>query len=258
MTDNFYGRPLAAVHDAHYSDHARAAAQTLLSDLRTAGHHTGTVVDLGCGGGVLAGIVTAAGYDVVGIDISPAMVEIARRRVPRATFRQGSIWDIPLPPAVGVTAIGEIVNYAADPRAGLEHLGGLIERAAAALVPGGTLLFDVATPGRAGPDGATVGVVDRPEHTMHVEARETTADDGTPVLVRRIELFARDGALDRRADEVHRLRLYDADTVRGLLDRAGFEVSTHASYGDRRLAPGWVAFAARIPGTSPAGGMPSA
>jgi SAM-dependent methyltransferase len=43
------------------------------------------VLDVGCGSGTLLDAAVAAGADAVGVDISPAMVEAARRRVPAAT-----------------------------------------------------------------------------------------------------------------------------------------------------------------------------
>jgi SAM-dependent methyltransferase len=43
------------------------------------------VLDIGCGAGSLLEAAVAAGAEAVGADISPAMVEAARRRVPSAT-----------------------------------------------------------------------------------------------------------------------------------------------------------------------------
>jgi SAM-dependent methyltransferase len=43
------------------------------------------VLDVGCGFGTLLDAAVAAGADAVGVDISPAMVDAARRRVPGAT-----------------------------------------------------------------------------------------------------------------------------------------------------------------------------
>ena len=44
------------------------------------------VLDIGCGAGTLLEAATTAGADAVGVDISTAMVEAARRRAPNATI----------------------------------------------------------------------------------------------------------------------------------------------------------------------------
>lgn len=246
MTEPFYDADLAAVHDVDFTDVARAAAGDLLRRLGEAGHDGGTVVDLGCGGGALAAVLVGAGYDVLGVDLSPAMIGRARRNVPGARFVQGSVWDTDLPPAVAVTAIGEVVNYAADTRAGRDQLSVLFDRVRTALAPGGVFLFDVATPGRGGPDGHRTAFADTAAYTLHVEVRETT-DDDRAALERRMVLFTRDGDVYRRSDEVHHLRLYRTAVVTDLLDAAGFEVTVSTAHGERRLAPGWVAIAATTP-----------
>ena len=51
MTQPFYDADLAAVHESDFADVARSAAGVLLRRLADAGHHRGTIVDLGCGGG---------------------------------------------------------------------------------------------------------------------------------------------------------------------------------------------------------------
>ncbi|HSJ45819.1 MAG TPA: methyltransferase domain-containing protein [Euzebyales bacterium] len=250
MIEPFYDAELAAVHEADFTDVARSAAGVLLRRLADAGHHSGTIVDLGSGGGALAGVLVDAGYDVLGIDLSAAMVELARANVPGARFVQGSVWDAALPPAVAVTAIGEVVNYAADARAGVDQLAHLIDRVRTELAPGGVFLFDIATPGRGGPDGRRTGFTDTAAYTMHFESREATDDDGTATLERRMVLFTRDGDVYRRSDEVHHLRLYRAATVTDLLEAAGFEATMLAAYGERLLPSGWIAIAATVPATA--------
>lgn len=247
MTQPFYDAELAAVHEADFADVAHSAAGVLLRRLADAGHHGGTVVDLGCGGGTLASVLVDAGYDVLGIDLSAAMIALARGRLPGTRFQQGSVWDAELPGAVAVTAIGEVVNYAADARAGTGQLADLVRRVHAALAPGGVFLFDIATPGRGGPDGTRTGFTDTDRYTMHFEGHETVTDDGTATLERRMVLFTRDGDVYRRTDEVHHLRLYDPTTVTAMLDDAGFATSMLAAYGDRPLSAGWIAIAASVP-----------
>lgn len=53
------------------------------------------VLDVGCGTGLpTARQLADAGHEVVGIDISPGMLELARRNVPHATFHQADIVDL--------------------------------------------------------------------------------------------------------------------------------------------------------------------
>lgn len=244
----FYDADLAAAHDADFTAYARAAAFDLLHLLAEAGHTRGTVVDLGCGSGVTTAVLAEAGYDVLGVDASPAMIDIARRRAPTARVERASIWEIELPGAVAVTAVGEVVNYrdVADPHRDSEALRRLVRDVRRALVPGGILLFDVATPGRAGPTGRASAFHDRPTYSLYFEAQEAT-DDGAATLERRMVLFQRDGDRYRRSDEVHHLTLYDAEQVAALLREEGFGVTMVEAYGNLPPTPGWRAFIARRP-----------
>ena len=54
--------------------YAQEAAPGVLGILREAGVDEGTVVDLGCGSGILLRALSDAGYTTVGIDPSPAML----------------------------------------------------------------------------------------------------------------------------------------------------------------------------------------
>ncbi len=94
------------------------------------------VLDVGCGGGTLLEAAIAAGADAVGVDISPPMVESARRRVPAATVLEADAQSEDLS-LVGpfdrvVSRFG--VMFFADPVAAFANL----RRAAA---PGGRLAF---------------------------------------------------------------------------------------------------------------------
>jgi SAM-dependent methyltransferase len=250
MTDPmFYGPDQALIHDREFGDLARRAATYLRPLLDEAGLRHGTVVDLGCGSGILASILTDAGYDVLGVDVSQDMIELASANAPKASFRHGSLLDVELPAAVAVTAIGEALNYATDPRASLDQLGRLAARVREALAPGGVFLFDVATPGRHGPDRIARRYHDHDDWTLYMRADES-ADHAT--LDRRITIFRKvdEPGPDRyrRSDEHHVLRLYELGAVIDALERAGFEVVTSDAYGSSSSstpAGGWAAVLAR-------------
>ena len=52
-------------------------------------------VDIGCGTGVITSAVVALGLDASGVDVVPEFVEVARERVPDATFAAGPAEKLP-------------------------------------------------------------------------------------------------------------------------------------------------------------------
>ena len=95
-----------------------------------------------------------AGYRVLGIDISEAMIELSRNKVPEAEFRVGSLFEVEIPSCDAVTAVSEVLNYLFDAENEERGLGRLFRRVHDALVPGGVFIFDVLGPGQV-PPGAT-------------------------------------------------------------------------------------------------------
>ncbi|WP_394816547.1 class I SAM-dependent methyltransferase [Streptomyces lancefieldiae] len=102
MTDEQQRQRAAAVFDALGADYEKAFAtskthrrslQWLLGRL-TPGSR---VLDVGSGTGrPTAETLAAAGHEVLGIDVSPVMVDLATRQVPDASFRCADIRDVPL------------------------------------------------------------------------------------------------------------------------------------------------------------------
>jgi SAM-dependent methyltransferase len=233
---SFYPADLARIHNEGFTDFSRAAVHALLARLPG----SGLVVELGCGSGVSSQMLSDAGYEVLGIDISEDMLAIARRQAPRATFRQGSLWQAELPACEAVTAIGEVLNYTADERAGADALPAFFARVHDALRPGGLFMFDFATPGRGTlrPGGPTILEGD----DWRIEA-DTSEDETTRTLERRMVIETNAG----KRIETHRLNLYDADWVRKCLEGPGFESEALDRYSDFGFWPGYAAFAAVKP-----------
>jgi SAM-dependent methyltransferase len=238
-----YGRDVAYVHDTGYGDFARDAVPGLLGLLRDGGVHEGLVVDLGCGSGIWSAALLKAGYEVLGIDASGELLEIARRRAPAASFVRGSLFDAPLPPCAAVTSIGECVTYGPDPHAGRAAFVALLERIGAALRRGGVLVFDVVTPGR------------EPRRTWNEGTDWIICVDGRPdpdagTYRRAMTVFRRGGAGAggdgwRRSDEVHDVWLYEPEDVLADLRAAGFAARELDGYGERvRFGAGHRGFAA--------------
>ncbi len=237
-----YKEDLAYIHDAGFGDYASNSAPGLLDILRHAGITTGLVVDLGCGSGLWARELADAGYDVLGIDISAAMIDIARKRVPAAEFQVGSLLKAKLPKCDAVTSLGECFNYLFDKNNGISELRRLFRRIYAALKPGGLLIFDIAEPGRG--KGPRQKHREGPDWAVLIEVDEDTR---TNRLTRRITSFRKVGDLYTRDEEVHQLQLYRRSEVAKELCDAGFRVRTLRAYGDQPMIDGCVGFVARKP-----------
>lgn len=235
----FYDDDLAYVHDVGFSGLATGLAPGLLTLLSDAGIAEGRVVDLGCGAGVWAERVSRAGYQAVGIDISQAMIELARRRLPSAEFHVGSIWDHDIPACRAATALGEVVCYQTG---GRQHLGSLFRKVFNALEPGGLLIFDVAEVG-----------LDRRRSPSFVEGDDWAClvrfeyDQKKDRLTRQITTFRKAGELFRRSRERHVQQLYKAKQVAEFLRKTGFRVRTVRKFGSHPLLPKRAGFVARKP-----------
>jgi magnesium-protoporphyrin O-methyltransferase len=84
------------------------------------------VLDAGCGTGALSEELARRGAEVVGVDISPKLIEIARARVPDRLgidFRAGDLADAALGRFTHVVAMDSLIYYS---DAELAHLLGLL------------------------------------------------------------------------------------------------------------------------------------
>jgi SAM-dependent methyltransferase len=236
-----YDEDLAYVHDKGFGDFARKASPGLLGMLRRSGVPDGLIVDLGCGSGIWARELSDAGYKVHGIDISSAMIRIARRRVPEGRFRTGSFLRVPLPQCDAVTSIGECLGYLFDGRGAMAELRRLFRRIHGVLGPGGVLIFDLLEPRHRERVTQERGGWDGEDWATIVQTEE---DGRGRVLTRRITSFRKVGRLYRRDHEVHRLRLYQRSEVAMELRRIGFRVRFLRGYGSlvfRRQQIGFLA-----------------
>jgi SAM-dependent methyltransferase len=72
----------------------------------------GLVLELGCGPGQIARYLRDQGLEIEGLDLSPAMVEVARELNPDLAFRQGTMLALEAPDAsyAGVVAFYSLIH----------------------------------------------------------------------------------------------------------------------------------------------------
>ena len=98
--------------------------------------HGRTVVDLGCGGGLLAVPLAEAGARVVGVDLAPRALQDARRR--QASSFQPIVADlgsVPLATACAdVVLLADVLDHVADPAAAVREAARLLRPAGSLFV----------------------------------------------------------------------------------------------------------------------------
>lgn len=163
-----YGRSFADVYDLWYPpDDSTEVAVRYISSLAGPG---GIVLELGVGTGRLAMPLAAAGHRVIGLDSSPEMLELLRRKSAddgRAPAVESHLVDLadsgarwPEGPVDVVVAAFNLICNMIDPSA----QEALFRRSAELLSPGGHMVVET--------------FLSEPveEHGRHIELREVTVD----------------------------------------------------------------------------------
>jgi SAM-dependent methyltransferase len=89
-------------YESHAEEYARTTAgmfdQEWLDKFASLVGRNGRVLDVGCAGGRDSGWFASHDFQVEGIDISPALIEIAKKAVPNATFSVMDLANLQYPP----------------------------------------------------------------------------------------------------------------------------------------------------------------
>ena len=138
-------RGIARHYDLHMMDWYAATYGNRLRTLLTERGLTGSkVLDAGCGTGTLALALASQGYRVTGVDLSEALLAVAREKDPKGTVRwlEGDITNLSLGETFDViTSVADVLNHLDT----LDEWERALRCFAAHLRPGGCLLFDVMT-----------------------------------------------------------------------------------------------------------------
>jgi len=237
----YYQDDLAWVHHVGYGQLAERAAPGILALLRGAGLPRGALVlDVGCGSGQLAGALADAGYVVLGIDASPAMVELARGHAPSARFEVRSLptgkeTGAPggLPAVDAVVSTGHVLNYLDSPA----DIAAALSELARAVRPRGVLALDLMTERFA-------RARERSTHARVADDWAIVTRDSRPGprrLHRQITVFRRVGDGWRRSDEEHRNVTCEAAEALAILAASGISAEERASFFGEPTLEGLVA-----------------
>jgi len=202
-----------------YDDEAQRVAQ-LLADVAPTARR---ILDVGCGTGEHAlRLQSRHGYEVCGLDLEPAFVELARKKLPAAKFWQGDMADFDLGVRFdAIVCLFSSIGYLTDlsrveqaARCFLRHLS-----------PGGVAVVEPWFP----PEAWTVGRV-------YVHSCETPAGrivrmshstvDGRTSKLEFHYLIGTSRGIEHRVEH-HELGLFSAAELSGAFERAGFSSIDH-------------------------------
>ncbi len=234
MDGNFYGVELAVIHDQDYKDLGLEGARFLKDNLTSAGITQGIIVNLGCGSGHVEKYFADTDFEMIGVDLSPEMIKLAKINAPQAQFICNSFIDFPLPDCVAVTAIGEVFNYLADSRNNYETLISLFKRIKSHLVPGGIFVFDFLEPKVYQILDHPFKIIENDRYTMIIEYLDHPEHQQ---MSRNITTFTAVEGLYQKSFEKHQLQLFDRDWIEGQLRKIGFEIKQISGYGPLKFRP---------------------
>lgn len=239
--DAYYEADLAWVHHAGYSQHVKRTCAGIVRLLHEGRLPAGArVLDVGCGSGLLARELLIAGFNVHGVDASPAMIDLARDYARGASFALVRLpthlppgVDGALPEADAVVSTGHVLNYLETHEDIVQALGEL----ARALRPAGVLAIDLMTPAY----GELRDVNDVRAKVDNDWAIVTRFyHPGPRRFDRMITVFRRVGDHWRRSDEYHRNVTFEVDEALTVLRANGIDADARAAFGAENLPEGLV------------------
>jgi len=177
----------------------------------------GRVLDVCCGTGYLAGLLTERGYKVTGIDASPAMIEHARANVPAAEFQ---VCDATAFHLRGHFAAAVCTFDSLNHILSAEGLEAALRNTAAALKPGAPFVFDVLLEGGYQTGWAEGFTIVRDDHVLLIAG--SGYDFRQRLAQCTVTMFRLAGNVWRRSDVQVQERCHSHEEIDAALARAGF------------------------------------
>lgn len=224
----YYEPDLAMVHHLGYGFHADMCAPGVLNLIEP--FKGGTVLEIGCGSGLLTKYLVDAGHTVIATDASQAMLDIARDHAPGAAgFEILALPDDPIPSVDAIVSIGHPISYLDTEEEiwrALQNIGRAASFFALDIcdLEWGSFRTEQDLHARVADDWAIITRLSQPPPNKYVREMTTFLrnDDGTW----------------RRSDERHDNVLVDTSRIPGLLEPHGVIATIEPSFGSEELPVG--------------------
>lgn len=196
-------------------------SQYLISLLQEYGILEGLVLELGCGTGKMTRLLAQAGYDMIGVDSSQEMLQVAREQEWDILYLHQDMREFELYGTVrAVVCVCDSLNYILEE----EDLLAVFSLVNNYLDPGGVFIFDMNTLYKYREILGESTICENREEGSFIW--ENFYDDKEQVNQYDLTLFIREQDaqdLYRKYEETHFQRGYELQKVRRLLEQSGME-----------------------------------
>lgn len=194
----------------------------LLSLLTEYGIKDGLVLDLGCGTGKITNLLSDAGYDMIGLDYSEDMLDIAMesREDRNILYLCQDMREFELYGTVrAVVSICDSMNYMTSP----EDLMMVLRLVNNYLDPGGIFIFDMNTYYKYSQLLGEQTIAENREEASFIW--DNYFDEESNINEYELTLFIKEeDELFRRYEEIHYQRAYQIEEVKKLISEAGMKL----------------------------------
>ena len=195
----------------------------ITSVLKRYGVRDGLVLDLGCGTGSLTELLAAAGYDMIGVDNSEEMLQLATEKRERSghdilylcqDMREFELYGT----VAAVVSVCDSLNYITDP----DDLVTVFRLVNNYLDPGGIFVFDMNTEYKYGTLLGDSTIAEDRDECSFIWDNQYDAEE--KINIYDLSIFVReDGDLYRKYHETHYQRAYSPEEIKTALAEAGME-----------------------------------
>lgn len=177
------------------------------------------VLDMACGTGSLTDILSRRGYDMIGLDLSDEMLAVAKKKNPQILYLCQDMCSFELYGTVdAICCMTDSLNYILDD----EDLFKIFDSAKRCyLNPGAPFIFDMNSPYKLKHIIGENTFVYNDDDVFY--SWENQFDDREKIADFFLTFFVKEGSLYRKFSEIHSEKAREAETVKGILLRAGFK-----------------------------------
>lgn len=202
-------------------------AEYLMNLLKEYGASEGLVLDLGCGTGNMTELLSKAGYDMIGLDNSEEMLEIAMEK--RVESGQNILYllqdmrEFELYGTVkAVVSICDSINYILEE----EELVEVFRLVNNYLDPQGVFVFDFNTTHKYRDVMGESTIAEAREDCSFIWDNYYYEEEGINEYELSLFVKEKDSDLYRRYQELHQQKAYELETIKGLIEQSGLEYVT--------------------------------